>query len=260
MTINRGKSDEEIAKRYLQRVADRKKTANPEMQKIPVEQEEKEQIKPEINIDIKNPQDYVIVPNTNILIAKKETFKGLNWNDTHFKLAENGLFMPAPKLFTDYFQSVIRAEQGKEKLYDGAGNLLKSQEVNEIYKYLTTDYNKGCWTWLDALFKQESDKWKVISNHKVVNNKLVGQPNDLEKCLMEDCFCDLDFNKQGLAISKSKSQSYSQSNNIYFWHPRNNAVARFNADSGRAYLYCYGGPDDRDDSLGVFACAVGAKN
>src|SRR3989344_7653722 len=71
-----------------------------------------------------NRADYVKIPNTNILIAKIEPdeYKGLTWQDTHYKLNENGLFMPTPALFMPYFVNVIDAHNGKIQLYDGEGN------------------------------------------------------------------------------------------------------------------------------------------
>ena len=60
-----------------------------------------------------NKADYVKIPNTNILIARieQDEYKGLTWQNTHYKLNENGLFMPTPKLFMPYFMNVIDAHK-----------------------------------------------------------------------------------------------------------------------------------------------------
>ncbi len=211
-----------------------------------------------------NRADYVKIPNTGILIAKIEPdeYKGLTWQDTHYKLNENGLFMPTPALFMPYFMSIIDAHNRKIQLYDGNENQISKKEIEDIYKHLTIDYiNNGAWSWLDADFKVANDRLHINYNHKTINNDL--QPcntEPLEKCIMEDCYVSLRFNKQGLPIEESGDE-YKQGENIYYWKPEedNNSVAGFVADSGRAGLDCDRSPQDSDADLGVFSCAEGTS-
>ena len=211
-----------------------------------------------------NKADYVKIPNTNILIARieQDEYKGLTWQNTHYKLNENGLFMPTPKLFMPYFMNVIDAHKRKIQLYDGLGNQISEQEVEDIYKHLTIDHiNGGAWSWLDAEFKVINDRLHINYNHKIINNDL--QPcniEPLEKCIMEDCYVSLRFNKQGLPIEESGDE-YKQGENIYYWKPEedNNSIARFFADSGGAGLVCDGLPLGSDSVLGVFSCAEGTS-
>ena len=53
-----------------------------------------------------------------------------------------------------------------------------------------------------------------------------------------------------LFVKRPKGQ---MNHNVYFWHPRNGAVAWFVANSGRADLYCNGYPSDSGGVLGVRA-------
>ena len=206
-----------------------------------------------------NRKDYVKVPNTNTLIAKFEPdeSKGLTWEKTHYKLAENGLFMPSPALFMPYFMNVIDAYNGKIQLYDGEGNPISKQEIEDIYKHLTINHiNNGAWSWLDAKFDGNSIK----TNHKVIRGELKPQNSEsLDNCLMEDCYASLIFNKQGLPTEKSKKQEYKQGKNIYYKYPRDGAVAWFVADSDGAYLRCDRNPRFSNSALGVFPCAEGTS-
>ena len=76
----------------------------------------------------------------------------------------------------------------------------------------------------------------------------------LEDCLMQDKKpgIDLEFylnspTKQGLPKSETPEGEF------YFWYPRDNRVARFDANSGFAGLGCYDGSHYCDVSLGVRA-------
>ena len=216
-----------------------------------------------------NQREYLQIPGTNTIISYLEAqgYNSLNWNDTHFKLSENGLYMPAPESFMKHFVNVLQAYQKKTKLYYADGTEVEREKIEDLYKHLTTNHisayqggSEGAWTNLDALFTNENSKWFIKSNHRVVNGKLVGKKEQLEQCLTKDCFAELEFNKQGLAIKESKKQEYNQGKNIRFWYPRDKTVAWFGvAVSGRAGLVCVRDPSDWDSALGVFACAEGAQ-
>ena len=65
---------------------------------------------------------FITIPNTNTLITKEEIHKGLDFQDSHFALNENGLYMPPPSKFMPYFLEVKSAAQGTTTLYDGNNN------------------------------------------------------------------------------------------------------------------------------------------
>jgi len=209
-----------------------------------------------INLD---KSKYVRIPGTNFLIAKEETHKGKNWNDTQYALSDEGLFMPSPAIFMPYFVNVRDASQGKVQLYDGNNTILSKAETEDLWKYLSTNHRKGCWTWLDALFVPSTTGLDLETNHRVksANGKkeLVGQRFNLEAHAGEDCYANLDFNSQGLPKSKSVNQEYAQGKNIYFYQPGRNCDSWFIANSVGASLSCYRYPTGVDASLGVFACA-----
>jgi len=208
-----------------------------------------------------NKSDYIVVPNTNIIISKEEIHRGLDWNNTHYALADNGLYMPSPSLFVNYFKSVLEAKKGNLVLSYADNTTLSIGEVDDLYKYLTTNHRNGCWTWLGAKFDAGSGhkSLDIETDYKVVkigsDKKLEGKRSPLEVCVSDNGFVDLNFNRQGLPTGKTKSQKYSQGNNIYFYSPVNDRVARFESDSGWADLSCGGDPAGSDAGLGVFACA-----
>ena len=224
------------------------------------------------NKDI-NPRDYLQISQLNKIISKFELpgYNDMNWQDTHFKLHQNGIYMPTIPEFMTHFQNVIDSykSQGKKPLFDAAGNPIDEKEVEDIYLHLTKDHiaaygnQKGAWTWLDAMFKKSANGLEIMSEHKtfkdVGGTKTLepGKIESLEKCIMKDCYADFNkLNSQGLPTKELKSE-YKQGENIYFWSPISERVARFVAGSGRAVLDCDGGPSGRYSGLGVFGVAEG---
>ena len=223
-----------------------------------------------------NPADYVKLGVNGlyghpVLISKFEIpdANSKNHEDTHKFVLSQGLYMPTPRIFMAYFTSVVKAKNNKSALLDGNGNEIKGKELDDIYKHLTTNHissygingKEGAWTWLNARFVPGSgfnnmDLETVISLNK--DGSLEARKESLTACILENCYAGMDFNPQGLAVKKAGKQKYEQGQNIYFWHPRENAVARFYASSDWAFLDCNWSPQFSSSALGVFACAEGA--
>ena len=234
-------------------------TCNPGL-KMPDLEEQIEEEMQDLQFPVKNLQDYIRVAGTGYVIAKAQTDNGLKYEPTHLQVLQRGLEIPTPALFTTHLLNVIKAKKGKLRLYDGLGQVLGNSEVEQIYNGLTSD----CWTWLNAGFKKvrDGEGYQAFDLERVVGldskGDLVKQTAPLEQCLMEDCFINLNenqFNNQGLATKKSSARGHQQGKVIKFWHPRNNRVTGFGANSDRAYLYCVRDPDYSNDSLvyGAFA-------
>ena len=136
-----GISTQEAYKKYLEESKQKKETS-----KVTSKQSGQPlEIKATITLS-----DYIQIPNTNKLISKEEIHKGLTWEDTHYALADNGLFMPSPALFMPYFLTVRDAAQGKRTLYDGNHTPLSQHDAKDLFKYMTSGHRTGCWSWLDA--------------------------------------------------------------------------------------------------------------
>ena len=214
-----------------------------------------------VNANI-NPDEYVIIPQENKVIAYNQGFNNLDYNGTHLELAKNGLFMPTPRTFTAHLTNVIKAHEGGTVLYYASGKLMYAKEANDLYRKLM----RNCWSWLNARFSEiilgKGFKYIELETITGVNKReLITKREPLEQCLAEKRYANMEFNKHGLAVSASISQNYQQGKNIYFYPPKADCVARFNARLGGVYLCCDGSPDLLYSSLGTFACAdaQGAK-
>ena len=194
----------------------------------------------------------------------------LNYEKTHFKLLENGLYMPTPRIFIKHFSNVLEAKEGKRKLFYADGTReVEPELIEEMYKHLTTNFKDvygtgqaGAWTWLNAKFVKGSgfNNMDLETITGIENRSLKFSKDSLLEHLDETCYFDFNrVNSQGLADkgSKDSNQSYKKGQNIYFWEPELNRVAGFGAISDRAYLDCVWGPSYSFSSLGVFACAEG---
>ncbi len=212
--------------------------------------------------------NYVRIPGTNIIIARQETNKNLTWENTHYALADNGLFMPTPAQFMRYFESTKEAAEGKIILYDGSNKAVPQSEARDLWNYVSLkERPKGiCWTWLDAKFVERTG-WNglnIETDHRVVMKKskkeLQGKQVPLETCVDQNGYAALNFNAQGLPIQQSPTQEYKQGENLYFWKPVKDKVAGFVAGSVGAGLSCCGYPQYSGGWLGVFACAEGTSS
>ena len=138
-----------------------------------------------------------------------------------------------------------------EKIYYADGSLVDNTGV------LSTMHNEmfgvnGPWRGehLDASFSKKGRQIQ-ITYHKINPDGSVEKTTEpLEKCLMKDCYIDLgSCNAQGMPTREGKDSQF-------WYHPRENSVARFNALSDGAGLDCYGGSGGSDSSLGVRAARV----
>ena len=215
-----------------------------------------------VNFD---PSKYVIHPSANLLVPVVQSYGGFDYETTMKKVYSDGYKVMTIKEFIDYFTGIKDASEGKLNLSYADGTQLNYTEALELWNFLssTTRTRGNCWTWLNGMFKKEG----IIKKHFVLetvtgidgNGDLIVHPEKSEDCLNGDCYVKLEFNSQGLPVRKSNNQNYSQGENLYFYHPRENWVAGFYADSDRSSLSCNGSPSGSVAALGVFACAEGAS-
>lgn len=177
-------------------------------------------------------------------------------------LSLGGLTLP-PRQYVDFINLLKSG-----KAYNGKGDKVDKVNLDNILGEILTVRNPYRAEWLDAKFSGAGNQMKSqigkqlstqITYHKIDSNgniKEVTEP--LEDCLMQDKTPGIDLdswlnsaNKQGLPVKQTKSGT------LWYWYPRENAVARFDADADRAYLYCLRGPGSSDSALGVFGCAEG---
>ncbi len=147
--------------------------------------------------------------------------------------------------FIDFKELLEYGLQGG-KVYHGTGKKIDDlREIREIYDDLFAKKDPLRQVHLDAYFvENESGKLTINYSHYLENRKLVPRiSEELEDCIMEsEGLRSISFNPQGLPFYKEE---------IIYWHPIDNSVAGFCADSGWADLDCDGNPLDSVPSLGV---------
>jgi len=200
------------------------------------------EIKPEITpINI---NDFIYVPSANCYLAKQRTHLGLDWYKTHETLHKENLLMPTIPQFIAYINYLKANPNGTP-----SGDATKEEIASILYNILT---DRAPWRaeWLDAFFTKQNNQLYINYNHRTDSNGNLTPKNSepLEKCLIENDYADvLNGNKQGLPTKKS-----TKGKGIYYWHPRENYVAGFDAVSDGADLGCGWNPSDRESALGVF--------
>lgn len=193
-----------------------------------------------------------------------------DYEAAHKFVLSQGLYVPTPLIFTTHLKNIIEAQKSNKQLLYADGTLVQRNEIDEMYKHLTTNYkfifgsnNPGVWTWLNARFVEGTGD-NGLDLETIIGIKpdgtFITKKEPLECKIWENCFVEIDFNRQVLPKVKSANQSYAQGDNINFYFPVKDNVARFYADSNVAVLYCSGDPLYSNPSLGVFACAEGAAS
>ena len=185
---------------------------------------------------------FIYVPSIKLYVSKERSLHGKNWYETHEELQKQGLFMPTIKQFIE-FVKYLRSEQN-------------NHEYQQILDEILAIRSPRRAEWLDAKFTKENNQLYINYNHRVNSRGELEARNKepLEDCLMEDCYADVfgSANRQGLPTKKSYQE-------VYYWYPRKNYVAGFDASSDVAYLGCVWDPRAAGSSLGIFACARSAR-
>ena len=192
-------------------------------------------------------------------ISIAQGFNGEKYMLTQIEVINSGLVIPTPAKFMPHLRNVNLALKGEGVLYDALGNLIEGER---LIQYAIT-LNSNCWAWLNAGFpKGRGFKNLDLATITGLNSKgeHVISNVPLEDCLDKDCWADLEsLNKQGMPTKRAPIEAHEPGKTVYFWTPRENAVARFIAGSSGAYLDCYWDVDYHYDALGVFASAEGAS-
>jgi hypothetical protein len=171
---------------------------------------------------------------------------GSNFYDAHKLARGKGFVMPSPA-------------ETWALIFEAKANLSKP-EFRKIYEFFTEKTPQNTWhgEWQDAYFKEEKGKMYMHGSGRF-NNK--GELEFLTGVditgtyLAKDGYANIsqrtNITPQGLCKTKDSRDDYVKGENMYFWYPRNNSVARFDAFSDWAGFYCIGVPSGSGSSLGV---------
>lgn len=193
------------------------------------------------------------------LVATERTQGGSNWQGAHDALKQEDARMLTIRQFVD-FLGLLRSLRA----YDGTGALIHPDEINRVYNEIVEKRESWRSEWLDAKFSKVSVGKTLgiipknelhITYHSYDKNGVASEVTEpLGNILMNDRKISStsliehgESDYHGLPLNAIKEGS------LNYWHPRDGAVARFVAVSGRAYLDCDRLPSYRNTSFGVRA-------
>jgi len=180
-----------------------------------------------------------------LLVPFEKTHLSDKWNNckTPILLASEQGYMPSIRQHVDSLKLIKSG-----KAFDGAGNKISSARLQALFKDMTGVKSPYRAEWLDAKFGDGTITYHSIEKDGSV--RLVTEK--LDKCLMRDKTPGISLDSwlktadaHGLPTSKTRD------GDLYFWYPRNGAVAWFDAGSDWAILGCDRIPSGSDDGLGV---------
>ena len=200
-------------------------------------------------------QDMIYIPTVKLWFTDDILFREKNWNDSHKELAK------LTKTFPNGYRSKLRMPTPAETL----GLILYAKEhlddlkLKKIYEDILQKKPQNTWRgeWQNARFVQGSG-FNGLNLETVIdvdsNGNLKTSSVALLPCLGNNCYAKLKINSQGFLIEPLQDTEYKLGENLYFWTPVKNAVAGFDADSGRASLVCGRYPSGSSSSLWVRGC------
>jgi len=190
---------------------------------------------------------FIYVPSVNLYVAKERALLNHNWDDTHKKLHEQNLRMPTIPQFIEFLK-YLRADP--------------TTENRRVYNKITKARDPWKGEWLDAKFYAKDDELWVAYNH-IINLKgdLEAKGNEkLEGQLMRDeDVVSLEHwlnnpTKQGLP------QENPEQEDLWYWPPKENKVAKFIANGICAGLNCESDHSYSHSDLGVRAVRTRTQN
>ena len=199
--------------------------------------------------------------------SRKNYIGNVNWfNALKINLSLGGLTLPLRE-FKDFYNLLKNGKAGTTEVKNLEGQRVSRDKLAEILEEIAKIREPWRAEWLDADFnfldadgkldKIKQGKFYLLTKHVLKNGVLV--PSHKVELV------DADYiSSQDCKVNASKFTSYGlpteQGNDFSYWYPRkdNNSVARFNANSGGAGLYCSRDPAVAYASLGVrYASPIG---
>lgn len=213
--------------------------------KLALQSVEEQSLLPEHQV-VEDPKNWIILPTNNkvgnssypnILVSTERFHSNKNWNECQSLLHNEQEFMLTIRQFIDFIK-LLRS--GNVKYADGTK--LNKRKINKILDEILKVKSPWRAEWLDAKFSKSEDKL-VITYHKIKDDGVIEEfTEELKDCLILDKTPGIDLNHW---LSNSTSWGIPKNNisngNLYYWYPRDGAVARFGVNSDRADLNCIWG-------------------
>ena len=162
-----------------------------------------------------------------------------------------------PSLYVE-FLNLLR----KRNVIDGTKNKVNNQEISSIRDDILTVRDPRRAEWLDHKYSLKNNKLHVTYHKFDSSSKLIEFTEELDdSTLLNDKTPGISLDSW---LSNPTSQGLPRKNtkkgDLYYWFPRQDYVAGFDADSYGANLDCYRSPQYSDSAIGVRrASAHGAR-
>jgi len=190
--------------------------------------------------------NFIYVPSINLSFSDSRLLLNKNWDETNDELRNQGLFMPTPSQFREFLKSLRDSKDANYKA---------------LYKDITEVRSPWRSNWLNAKFEKRKNGMYTHSKNILENGKYKDVEQKITDFLSKDRTPGISLDSW---LDSNTPHGLPPANvpqgDLYYWYPREGNVAGFVAVSGRAYLVCDGDPSYRFASLGVFACAEGARS
>ncbi|HLA23493.1 MAG TPA: hypothetical protein VJZ93_03080 [Candidatus Nanoarchaeia archaeon] len=198
---------------------------------------------------VRGRQSSLVVPtHSQIVNGEVDVKEHYDWKEDYVKLP-SGIYVSRQGTLLGNYNQVESTLRERIKPSEFVELLRYARENNsDLYNGITEGRSPCPWKseFIGARFKKKEDGMYMITRD--------GEEKLDEDTLMEDKTPGISLESW---IENPTKQGFPRKNvnkgSLYFWHPRDNSVARFDADSGSADLYCGGNPSDRDLSFGVRA-------
>ncbi len=160
------------------------------------------------------------------------------------------------RLFADFLRMVREGAYENKDVFDAKGQKIKSERLRFIDEEITKVRSPYRGRWVSDKYEEREDG--VYVSFYVMRN-IVDEGLD-EGTLMEDRIPGINMDSWiKNPVNQGNPNKKVTGGSLYYWMPGGGAVARFGADSDRAYLVCDWNPQFSFASLGVQFCAKGAR-
>jgi hypothetical protein len=187
--------------------------------------------------DMPSHEGFEYVSSIGLYVAKEKELFNNDWNQSQTVLHERGDRMPT---ITEYVAFI---------------NYLRTQNTDEAKTILDEIYTVRSPVrreWLDAKF--DVNQGNISMDYHIFGSSGIERKTAiLSNALMEDKSPGINLDSWLADNEYGVPKSTIGNGDLWYWHPRNNSVARFDAYSGRTVLNCNRLPSVRNASLGVRA-------
>jgi len=214
---------------------------------------------------VANPNSYIILPGKthgsysypDLLVPTSRTHLNENWDQCSEGVVQEGSLMLTPRQHVDFI-SHLKAG----RVYDATGSRIDSGKITAILDDILTVRSPYRAEWLDAKFSKGGvlvirKTWSIAYHRIKSDGTLEKVTESLQECLRDNKTPGIDLDYfLGHATPQGLPPKNNPSGSLYYWHPRDGAVAGFFASSVRARLDCDWNPAFSYSGLGVRSAKI----